>query len=208
MKFHSKLKKGSLFLYSIIIIQSWTEKECEFECNATHSIACARCMNWNFFSKEFALFKLNYIFWMHWIFLSYYDLFLSFEWQRGAACIEVENFQFVERSDPAFNGIFRLSLLWFFSLFLMECQCHYWHTIYSQSIQSSRLHSDFQSRFLFSKSLADPNGLGDSINNKFIRSHSFVVQICIYEYLDLLENPCLLWRVSTTTLKNIHIMWN
>lgn len=112
------------------------------------------------------------------------------------------------RSDPAFNGIFRLSLLWFFSLFLMECQCHYWHTIYSQSIQSSRLHSDFQSRFLFSKSLADPHGLGDSINNKFIRSHSFVVQICIYEYLDLLENPCLLWRVSTTTLKNIHNMWN
>lgn len=99
MKFHSKLKKGSLFLYSIII-QSWTEKECEFECNATHSFAYARCMNWNFFSKEFALFKLNYIFWMHWIFLSYYDLFLSFEWQRDAACIEVENFQFVERFDP------------------------------------------------------------------------------------------------------------
>lgn len=97
----------------------------------------------NFFSNEFTLLKLNYILWMHWIFCHIMTIFniSVIQWQRHA-CIEAENFHFIECA-PCFQwNMNSLNLLWF--LFLMECQI-YWRTMYSQSIQSSRLHSfDFQ----------------------------------------------------------------
>lgn len=115
----SQLKNRSLLLYSII--QSWNGKECvrivnwnSMHFTPSHILLHARCMNWNFFSKEFALFKSNYILNALNIFVILWYISLSFnDNDELPACIEVENFQSVDGSSFQRHFSFKFAVIFF-----------------------------------------------------------------------------------------------
>lgn len=142
----------------LLCVAPHVHRMCRIVC-ATHSFAYSRRMNGNFISKEFTRFKLNCIsvceciVWMHlniFVILWYISVI-----QSCAACIGVDNFQFI-LLDFFLHDAHDIGTLFTLNQFnhFVYIPTFNWHLFFEINMHS--------------------------MNNKFCRSHSFVGQICIY----------------------------